>query len=81
MPPLTCTHGNWLSSSRGVIDIIWGDVFVVSARFLATAVVTLRCNRVSDMSASFYLLEPTVCWPLPLRRLAVQAGRLHHKKS
>jgi hypothetical protein len=32
-----------------VIDIILGDVFVVVAKFLATEVVTLRCNRVSDM--------------------------------
>ena len=33
---------------RGVIDIIFGEVFVVWARFLATDVVTLRCNRLSD---------------------------------
>ena len=32
-----------------MIDIIFGDVFVVLARFLATDVVTLRCNRLSDM--------------------------------
>jgi len=38
-----------LSSHRGVIDIIFGDVFVVVAKFLATDVVTLRCNLVSDM--------------------------------
>ena len=31
------------------MDIILGDVFVVSARFRATAVVTLRCNKLSDM--------------------------------
>ena len=49
MPPLTCTQGNRLNSSRGVIDVILGDVFVVWARFLATDVVTLRCNRVSDI--------------------------------
>jgi hypothetical protein len=28
-----------------VIDIIFGDVFVVFARFRATEVVTLRCNK------------------------------------
>ena len=44
MPPLTCTHGNWLNSRRGVIDVIIGLVFVVLARFLATDVVTLLCN-------------------------------------
>lgn len=32
-----------------MIDCIFGDVFVVEARFLATAVVTLRCNLDSDM--------------------------------
>jgi hypothetical protein len=31
-----------LSSHLGVMDIIRGDVFVVFARFRATAVVTLR---------------------------------------
>ena len=31
-----------------MIDIIFGDVFVVFARFLATEVVTLRCNKLSD---------------------------------
>jgi hypothetical protein len=31
-----------------VIDIIFGDVFVVFARFRATDVVTLRCNKLSD---------------------------------
>jgi len=30
-----------------VIDIILGEVFVVVARFLATAVVTLRWSRLS----------------------------------
>ena len=35
-----------------MIDIILGDVLVVVARFLATAVVTLRCNRLSDMFGS-----------------------------
>jgi hypothetical protein len=34
-----------------VIDIIFGDVFVVLARFLATEVVTLRCNKLSDMES------------------------------
>ena len=49
VPPSTCTHGSRLSSHRGVIDIIFGDVFVVFARFLATDVVTLRCNKLSDI--------------------------------
>jgi len=35
-----------------VIDIIFGDVFVVVAKFFATDVVTLRCNRESDMTAA-----------------------------
>ena len=52
VPPCTCTHGSMLSSHRGVIDIIFGDVLVVVARFLATEVVTLRCNRVSDIVES-----------------------------
>ena len=51
MPPFTCTHGSMLSSQRGVIDIILGEVLVVSARFLATAVVTLRCKRLSDIAS------------------------------
>lgn len=34
-----------------MIDIILGDVFVVCARFRATLVVTLRCNKLSDMTA------------------------------
>jgi hypothetical protein len=38
-----------LKSHRGVIDIIFGEVFVVLARFLATEVVTLRCSRLSDI--------------------------------
>ena len=42
-------------SQRGVMVIIFGEVLVVLAKFLATDVVTLRCNRVSDMSAS-------CCW-------------------
>jgi hypothetical protein len=46
------TQGNIASSQRGVIDIIFGDVFVVFARFLATEVVTLRCNLVSDITIS-----------------------------
>src|SRR5580693_822260 len=50
-PPCTCTHGSRLKSQRGVIDIILGDVLVVSARFLATDVVTLRCNRPFDMAS------------------------------
>ena len=32
-----------------MIDIIFGVVFVVFARFLATDVVTLRCNKLSAM--------------------------------
>jgi hypothetical protein len=32
-----------------VIDIIFGDVFVVFARFRATDVVTLRCKKLSDI--------------------------------
>jgi hypothetical protein len=40
-----------LSSHRGVIDCIFGDVFVVVARFLATEVVTLRWSRVSAIIA------------------------------
>jgi hypothetical protein len=47
-----CTHGSMLSSHRGVIDIILGDVLVVVARFFATAVVTLRCNKLSDIYRS-----------------------------
>jgi hypothetical protein len=43
------THGSRLKSQRGVIDIIFGDVLVVVARFFATDVVTLRCKRFSDM--------------------------------
>ena len=38
-----------LSKYRGVIDIILGDVLVVLAKFLATAVVTLRWSRLSVM--------------------------------
>lgn len=38
-----------LSNQRGVIDIIFGDVLVVLARFRATDVVTLRCKRLSDI--------------------------------
>jgi hypothetical protein len=41
-----------LSNHRGVIDIILGDVFVVVARFFATEVVTLRCNKLSDIYRS-----------------------------
>jgi hypothetical protein len=33
-----------------VIDIIFGDVLVVLARFFATEVVTLRCKVESDMA-------------------------------
>jgi len=40
-----------------VIDIIFGDVFVVFARFRATEVVTLRCNKLSDMSAQSFLIH------------------------
>ena len=43
------------AASRGVIDIIFGEVFVVLARFLATEVVTLRCNRLSDMCFNAFL--------------------------
>ena len=57
MPPLTCTHGNWLNSSRGVIDVIIGRVFVVLARFLATDVVTLLCSTALDMFSSCGLLN------------------------
>ena len=42
---------------RGVIDIIFGDVFVVLARFLATDVVTLRCNKLSDTSVPSILVD------------------------
>jgi hypothetical protein len=38
-----------LKSHRGVMDIIFGEVLVVLARFLATAVVTLLCNKLSDI--------------------------------
>jgi hypothetical protein len=41
-----------LSSHRGVIDIILGEVLVVLAKFRATEVVTLRCNKLSDMKTS-----------------------------
>ena len=41
-----------LNSHRGVIDIIFGDVLVVVARFFATEVVTLRCNKLSDIYRS-----------------------------
>ncbi|HTI50721.1 MAG TPA: hypothetical protein VL475_07215 [Planctomycetaceae bacterium] len=44
-----------------MIDIIFGDVFVVFARFLATDVVTLRCNRLSDMPVSIFRLRPARC--------------------
>jgi hypothetical protein len=37
-----------------VIDIIFGDVFVVFARFLATDVVTLLCSRLSDIFLTTY---------------------------
>jgi hypothetical protein len=40
---------------RGVIDVIFGDVFVVWAKFLATDVVTLLCNKLSDMFTSWGL--------------------------
>jgi hypothetical protein len=40
---------------RGVIDVIFGDVFVVWARFLATDVVTLRCSKPFDMSLTAFL--------------------------
>src|SRR5262245_54421004 len=49
VPPCTLTQGSIESSHRGVMDCIFGDVFVVVARFLATEVVTLRCSRDSDM--------------------------------
>jgi hypothetical protein len=42
-----------------VIDIIFGAVFVVFARFLATAVVTLRCKRLSDIFATAFLVKDT----------------------
>jgi hypothetical protein len=42
-----------LSSHLGVIDIIWGTVLVVLARFLATVVVTLRCSRLFDSGSEF----------------------------
>ena len=48
-----------LSSHRGVIDIIFGDVLVVVARFFATEVVTLRCNLVSDMVQMLTSYYPT----------------------
>ena len=49
-PPETeRVQGNRLRTQRGVIDIIFGDVLVVFARFRATAVVTLRCSKLSDM--------------------------------
>src|SRR5580704_3575980 len=51
VPPSTCTHGSRLNSHRGVIDIIFGAVFVVFARFLATEVVTLRCNTLSMLES------------------------------
>ena len=38
-----------LKSHRGVIDIIFGEVLVVLAKFLATEVVTLRCYKLSDI--------------------------------
>ena len=41
-----------------MIDIILGDVLVVFARFLATAVVTLRCNRLSDMALTAGYARP-----------------------
>ena len=55
VPPSTCTHGSRLKSQRGVIDIIFGDVFVVFARLRATAVVTLRCRRLSDINTTFVI--------------------------
>src|ERR1700721_4530797 len=48
-----------LSSHRGVIDIIFGEVFVVLARFRATDVVTLRCSKLSDIRITpFEIREP-----------------------
>jgi hypothetical protein len=38
-----------LNSHLGVMDIIFGEVLVTVARFLATAVVTLLCNKLSDI--------------------------------
>ncbi len=35
-----------------MIDIIFGDVMVVCARLRATVVVTLRCNKLSDIEIS-----------------------------
>src|ERR1700748_772016 len=49
VPPATCPHGSRFNKNRGVIDIIFGDVFVVLARFRATDVVTLRCNKLADI--------------------------------
>jgi hypothetical protein len=57
MPPFTWTHGSWFNSNRGVIDIIFGEVFVVFARFLATEVVTLLCNKLSDMGSTPFLFN------------------------
>jgi hypothetical protein len=65
---LTCTHGNWPKSSRGVIEVIIGRVFVVFARFLATDVVTLLCKRLSDMNATPFLGVPSRC---PARRVKI----------
>jgi len=40
-----------------VIDIIFGDVFVVVAKFFATDVVTLRCNKLSDMEVLSWIMS------------------------
>jgi hypothetical protein len=47
---------------RGVIDVIFGDVFVVWAKFLATDVVTLLCNKLSDMFTSWGLKGLSDAW-------------------
>ena len=66
-----------------MIDIILGDVFVVLARFLATDVVTLRCNRPFDMVGIFFLLPAYRCLRNPRliaddsRRAREESARAH----
>ena len=50
-----------------MIDIIFGDVLVVLARFLATEVVTLRCSRLSDIASPTRLVyQPRIRIAVPI---------------
>ena len=79
VPPLTCTQGSNFNKYRGVIDIIFGDVLVVVARFRATAVVTLLCNRLSLMLVT--RMDGHESWKLNCDRKSVhQEGQIHPSK-